>query len=374
MFYIFVESKIKNNKMKKIFISLFLLIISLSIKAQSNDDLINLLIKNGSITKQQGDSLKAKSSSEKKANFVEAGSKIKLAGYTQLRYRQFDEQGKIDQFDIRRARLDIKGAISPRWNYRLQVEFANSVKLLDAYAEYKLNDYLNVTLGQAKIPFSLENLASSSKLDLIDRSQVVEALVGRGKDVIGNHSGRDIGVQVGGTIFKYEGRAFVDYKIGVFNGQGINTGDNNQHKDIAARLIFHPIKGLDISGAIYDGEANIASVNSKRDRYGFDFNYSWQNLTFSSEYIHGEDGQKSKEGFYLQTGYYFLDKKLQIVAKYDTYDADKAVSDNTSTLYVLGATYNFNNNARFQINYTIKDEQGISVDNNYAAAQFQIRF
>ncbi|MDF1517238.1 MAG: porin [Lutibacter sp.] len=360
--------------MKKIFISLFLLIISLSIKAQSNDDLINLLIKNGSITKQQGDSLKAKSSSEKKANFVEVGSKIKLAGYTQLRYRQFDEQGKIDQFDIRRARLDVRGAISPRWNYRLQVEFANSVKLLDAYAEYKLNDYLNVTLGQAKIPFSLENLASSSKLDLIDRSQVVEALVGRGKDVIGNNGGRDIGVQVGGTIFKYEGRAFVDYKIGVFNGLGINTGDNNQHKDIAARLIIHPIKGLDISGAIYDGEANIASVNSKRDRYGFDLNYNWQNWVVSSEYIHGEDGQKTKEGFYLQTGYYFLDKKLQIVAKYDTYDADKAVSDNASTLYVLGATYNFNNNARFQINYTFKDEQGISVDNNYAAAQFQIRF
>lgn len=350
------------------------MIISLSIKAQTNDELLNLLVKNGSITIIQADSLKAKTTSVKKTNFVEVASKIKLSGYTQLRFRQFEEQGKADQFDIRRARLDFKGTISPRWNYRLQVEFANSTKLLDAYAEYKLNDYFNITLGQAKVPFSLENLTSSSKLDLINRSQVVEALVARGKDVIGNHNGRDIGVQVGGAVFKVEGRSILDYKIGIFNGQGINGGDNNQHKDIAARLIFHPINGLAISGAIYDGEANISTINSDRNRYGFDLSYTWRNLTVSSEYIHGRDDHKEREGFYLQTGYYFLQKKLQVVAKYDTYDADKAMENNASTLYVVGVNYNLNDNARLQLNYTLKEEQGINVDNNYAGAQFLIRF
>ena len=40
---------------------------------------------------------------------------------------------------------------------------------------------------------------------MIDRSQVVEALVARGKDVIGNQNGRDIGIQIGGGILKKNG-------------------------------------------------------------------------------------------------------------------------------------------------------------------------
>jgi hypothetical protein len=48
-----------------------------------------------------------------------------------------------------------------------------------------------------KGPFLLlmENLASSNKLEMIDRSQVVEAIVARGKDLIGNQNGRDMGFE-----------------------------------------------------------------------------------------------------------------------------------------------------------------------------------
>ena len=74
--------------------------------------------------------------------------------------------------------------------------------MIDAYGEIKLADYFSLTVGQFKIPFSMENLTSSNKLEMIDRSQVVEALVARSKDVIGNQNGRDIGIQAGGTFLK----------------------------------------------------------------------------------------------------------------------------------------------------------------------------
>ena len=174
---------------------------------QSSNDILNILISNKTITQQQADSLRAEAAikqqetdANKKIFPVNASRFIQLSGYTQLRYLQMEEKGKRSGFDIRRARLDIKGAITPYFSYRLQTEFADKPKILDAYGEIKLADYFNITAGQFKIPFSMENLASSNKLEMIDRSQVVEALVARGKDVIGNQNGRDIGIQIGGGI------------------------------------------------------------------------------------------------------------------------------------------------------------------------------
>lgn len=361
-------------------------------KSQSTDDILNLLIQKNLVSQEEADSIRAEAAISTQANLakvkafpVNAGKKIALAGYTQVRYQALEETGKIDGFDIRRARLDVKGNISPYWSYRVQFDLAGTPKLIDAYTELKLNDYLNFTIGQAKIPFSLENLTSSNKLELIDRSQAVEALVARGKDVGGNQNGRDIGIQLGGTILKLKDRPVIDYRLGIYNGSGINTVDNNENKDIATRLIFHPVVGLDISAALYDGSRFIPEVKTgtvvttpaktvNRDRYGFDLSYDLKNLSVRGEYIYGKDDLKEREGFYIQGGYYFLQKKLQVLAKYDFYDPDKAVVDNASTWVVLGANFNFNANTRLQLNYSIKQEEGTSIDNNYASIQFQIGF
>lgn len=364
----------------------------LTAKSQSSDDVLNLLIQKNLVSQKEADSIRAEAAITSQANLakiktfpVNAGKKIAIAGYTQVRYQALEEPGKIDGFDIRRARLDVKGNISPYWAYRVQFDLAGTPKLIDAYAELKLNDYFNVTIGQAKIPFSLENLSSSNKLELIDRSQAVEALVARGKDVGGNQNGRDIGIQLGGTVLKLKDRPVIDYRLGIYNGSGINAADQNENKDYAARLILHPVAGLDISGAVYNGSRFIPEVKSgtvvtavsknvDRNRYGFDLNYDLKNLAIRGEYIHGTDDLVDREGYYFQAGYYFFEKKVQLLAKYDFYDADKAKVDNASTWVVLGANYNFNPNVRLQANYTLKQEEGTGIDNNYASIQFQIGF
>jgi len=363
-----------------------------SAKSQSTDDVLNLLIQRNVVSQKDADSIRAEAAIAAQANLakvkafpINAGKKITIAGYTQVRYQVLEETGKIDGFDIRRARLDVKGVISPYWSYRVQFDLAGTPKLIDAYAELKLNDYFNFTIGQAKIPFSLENLTSSNKLELIDRSQAVEALVARGKDVGGNQNGRDIGIQLGGTILKLKDRPVVDYRVGIYNGSGINTADNNEKKDYAARLILHPVTGLDISGALYNGSRFVPEVktgtvvttpskNVDRNRYGFDLNYDLKNLAIRGEYVHGTDDVTDRQGYYIQGGYYFLEKKLQLIAKYDFYDANKAIAKDASTWYVFGTNFNFNSNVRLQANYTVKQEEGTSIDNNFASIQFQIGF
>jgi phosphate-selective porin len=365
---------------------------ALTAHAQSTDDILNILIQKKLIAQKEADSLRAEAAiaaqgnlSKIKAFPVNASKKLTLAGYTQVRYQALEETGKPDGFDIRRARLDVKGNISPYWGYRVQFDLAGSPKLLDAYVDLILNETLNLTIGQAKVPFSLENLASSTQLLLIDRSQVVEALTARGKDPVGNQNGRDIGLLLGGTLVKLNSRPVVDYRLGVYNGAGINVADNNERKDYAARLIVHPVAGLDIGGAYYDGSRLVPEVktgnvvtspaaNVNRDRYGFDLSYDLKNFSLRSEYIHGKDNQTEREGYYVMGGYSFFQKKWQLVAKYDFYDADKAKADDASTWAVLGINYFVNANTKLQANYTIKDEEGASIDNNFANVQLQIGF
>jgi phosphate-selective porin OprO and OprP len=385
--------------MRKLILFLVLLGgLGIQLKAQTTDDVLNLLIQKNIVSQKDADSIRAEaaiaaqaSQAKVKTFPVSAGKKIQLSGFTQIRYQSFSETDKIDGFDVRRARFDVKGLISPFWSYRVQFELAGTPKLIDAYAELKVNDFFNVLAGQAKIPLSLESNISVNKLELIDWSLVDEALVGRGRDISGNQLGRDIGIQFSGIILKRNFNSLLDYRVGVFNGNGINTFDNNNYKDISGRLVAHPIVGLDLGTSFYNGMrfvpeikevktngvVTIAASPAKsvvRDRYGFDLNYIVKNLLFRGEYIHGTDNQTKRDGYYFMVGNFFFQKKLQVLAKYDFLDPDLAKSSNALNWYVFGANFFFNSNTLIQINYTVKQEQGTSIDNNYAAVQFQIGF
>jgi hypothetical protein len=299
---------------------------------------------------------------------------IKISGYTQVRYRE--DESISDTFDIRRARLDIKGDITERFDYRLQAEFAgSSAKLLDATIGYKLSPYLKLTGGQFKMPFSQENLASSPKLETINRSQVVEALVARGKDIIGNQNGRDIGVQASGSFLPSDDSCLFDYGLGIFNGSGINTSDTNEQKDLVGRLVFHPSRDWSVGGSYYAGEYKLSPAKKgDRDRIGAEFAYMHEPVSLKGEYIKGEDGTTDKDGWYLQAGYFFIPQKIQGVLKFDTYDPDTDKDDDETDVYTLGVNWYFNKWAFTQVNYEIKDERGTEVDNDALTGQFTLQF
>jgi phosphate-selective porin OprO and OprP len=377
------------SHMKKI-VLLLLTLFAGKVYSQSANDILNLLIANKTITQEQADSLRADAAIKqqdadagKKSFFTTAARSIQFAGYTQVRYQALEEKGKLDGFDVRRARFDMKGSFTPYFGYRLQADFAGSPKLLDAYAEIKLNDYFNFTVGQFRIPFSMENLTSMNKFELIDFSQAVDALVARSKDVIGNQNGRDIGIQLGGALVKIKSNpALVEYRIGVFNGSGVNIADTaNEAKDVVGRLIVNPVKGLSIGGSYYNGWGKAIKPATKykgrsqiRNRFGVEASYVTPRLTIRGEYITGKDADVKKAGWYAMAGYYIIRAKLQAVAKYDTYDPNTSKDDNNTTNYVLGLNYNFNNWSRVQAFYTIRSEEAKSVNNNYFSVQYQIGF
>jgi len=218
--------------------------------------------------------------------------RVKLAGFTQVRF-QHTLNSKQDGVDIPRARLDLKYATSQKWEYHLQVDFGgSSVKLLDATIGHTFSREFSLLTGQFKIPFSLENVASDANLDFINRAQVVEAMVARSRDITGNQNGRDIGLQISGSIIRMNDTSLVDYYAAVVNGQGINIADANLYKDFAGRIVLHPLKRLSVGGSVYSGYDRIFffGPNVVRNRFGGEISWSWKDLVLQGEYIHGKDG------------------------------------------------------------------------------------
>lgn len=367
----------------------FFLLSVATVKAQQNEDLLNLLIKKKLLTQQEADSiradqaLKAQEQKDKQSKFtLSIGKALNLKGLLQVRYQAFQAQTGNDGFDIRRARFDINGAITEHWEYDLYTEFATNVKVLDAFTAYRFNNPLKITVGQFKVPFSLESITSDSQLQFIDRAQVVEALSSRTKDVLGNNIGRDIGAQLSGSFIKLDDRYLFDYSLGMFNGAGYDvSSDNNKNKDIAGRLVIHPLKNLDLGADIYKGQ-DIPAATTKaptpetqtRDRYSIDAKYITGQLSVTAEYANGTDGNIKKDGWYLAAGYYLVAKKLEAVARYDTFDASKASLTDRTNWYIGGLNYYFNTWSRLALNYSYRREEGPQIKNNLLSAQVQIQF
>ena len=381
----------KTKKILLLIIAFFTIAIT---TAQSSDDVLNLLIQKGLVKQNDADSIRAdyalkqQDVKEKQKLFnVLSSRNINIGGYIQLRYQSLQEPGKADGFDVRRARLDIKGNFSPEWEYRLQTDFAINTKIFDAYFVYKPFDYLKITGGQFLIPNSLESTTSDSSLETIDRAQI-SGLVGRSKDALGEQNGRDIGLQASGSLFKTASDRFLlDYYLAYFNGQGINiTGDKNESKDIAARIVAHPHQFLDFGISYSNGHDSWTTPARNQDqiRIGADVAINYNDFSLRAEYlqaqqgtylVNGETKDLLKDGWYAQAGYFVVPKKLQFVAKYDTFDPTKNNPKNDITsFYTLGANLYPNSFVKFQVNYKHKSEQGFSINKDEVVAQLQLKF
>ncbi|MBS1946612.1 MAG: hypothetical protein JST47_02490 [Bacteroidetes bacterium] len=329
---------------------------------------------------------------------------LRLSGYTQVRYQHYQQQGITSGFAIRRARLDLQGNFSAKWAYRLLADFAGangpsgsaqtggsliSPSLFDAFISYKPFSFLKITAGQFTVPFSQENLNQDRSLETIDRSQVVSALVARKGDAsnglidsIGNQNGRDLGLQIAGNLIKIKDWRFADYYLALLNGAGINAMDNNSSKDIAARLVVHPLKMLNIGASYYNGYDKFISTTTKsqvRTRWGFEAALNLDLISLKTEYIKGWEGNQDPivhEGWYAQASYYLWNKRLQGVFRYDSYTPDLAknkADNNTSVYYVFGLNYFFNVWAKLQVNYSIRTESA-NINNDLFSAQLQLAF
>lgn len=338
------------------------------------------------------------------------GDYLSISGWMNIQYDLEQQENNnctftdVNTFNVRRARLDFKGSINPHLEFRVQADMAQTPKLVDGFVKVKLAKCFNIQAGQFKIPFTFENPQSPLTLEGIEYAQVISKLSGY-NDISGvttYSGGRDVGLMFYGDFFHFErdGKEIpiLTYKLGVFNGNGMNKKDANLLKDIAGSIEVCPgVKGLMLATSYYDGNYYLASLDKKdavRDRLTFGGKYETGRLTVRSEFITGKtdmaNGEKiytlNSDGFYVAGGYWFDIKckgetqRIRPVARYDFFRQDVTDVNTNSAYYMVGIDWWPYKNLRLLINYTLKDgydtKNNVHYDNfgHLLQAQLSVKF
>lgn len=372
-------------------------------------------------------------------------SNVKLSGYGMTQYQYSGQKdAESNSFNIRMARISLEGRIAGDFYWKTQIQFngntstlGSSPRMVDLFAEWQKYEYFKVKIGQFKNPFTFENPMHPIDQGFMGYSQNVSKLAGF-SDRAGEHAsnGRDIGLQFQGDFLKNaNGRNLLHYQIGVFNGQGTNTKDVDQQKNVIGGVWVMPVSGMRIGAfgwtgsyarkgtwnddeqgnIIYEKDAAGNSVldkdgkpvketfsgtrNLNQNRYAFSFEYKKDGWTVRSEYIHstGKAFAKSINNFNdadakncnlnekigdKAQGVYGLviaplaqlpkNSRIDVKARYDMYQPN-GKSNMQRTQYEAGLNFHIGKRISILTEYALINDKTLA-KHNYSMADAEICF
>lgn len=354
--------------------------LTLSAGENTRDKQRNFLDANGSETEGIELNLHTENSNNKVIQAMQPT--IKFGGYIMTKYSISDRSGQSSNggFDLRFVRLYVDGYVFKDFYYKLQMEVNDAPgddkgpRIVDAFIEWQKYDFFKVKIGQFKRSFGFENPYSPLNVGLGSYSQATLKLASI-NDRCGEHksSGRDVGIQIQGDLFPAaaDGHKWLHYQVGLFNGQGINHTDEDNHKDLIGGLWFCPIKDLAIGGFGWNGkytnedydatdETQRKFVSRKRWGVGFKYESDW---TARGEYMSSYGGVTTNvnsptrsDAWYLTLGVPVM-KDFKVYGRYDCYRNDKRTWDSLKSIYGISANYYLGKYLLFQLNYSFTDDR-----------------
>jgi phosphate-selective porin OprO/OprP len=199
---------------------------------------------------------------------------MQVHNLTQLDYRTYNHTANIpngappnipgasgpnDTFTFPRVWLIFNGNITQNWDWMLAPAFGfDNVNLLDAWVNAHYDDRFQIKAGRYKTPFTYEFYA-----------EPIQGLINPERSLFFNNFGlnRQDGVMAHGTILD----SYVDYAIGVYNGQRNGFLSNTNSKDIAGYFNVRPfmnsewcaLERIDVGASFdYGDENNPATAGS----------------------------------------------------------------------------------------------------------------
>jgi hypothetical protein len=352
-------------------------------------------------------------------------NELKLSGYGMLQYQASTQKdAKANSFNLRLARISLDGRIMNDFYWKAQIQFngntstlGSSPRVVDLFAEWQKYKFFMVKAGQFKRPFTFENPMHPIDQGFLGYSQNVNALAGFSDRAGAQASnGRDIGVQIQGDFLKNaNGRELLHYQVGVFNGQGINTGDVDQQKDLIGGVWVMPVKGMrigafgwtgsyarkgtwkEIDRRVQDDPVEITHTNDVRKlqqrRWAVSAEYKVNDWTLRSEYIHSTGkafktrnqkagdtsdctindaiGDKA-DGVYALAIAPVVKKKLYAKARYDMYRSTAEWSS-AKTMYEVGLNYLIHKNLQINAEWAFVNDRTLN-KHNYNIADIELDF
>ncbi|MGH7790914.1 MAG: porin [Thermodesulfobacteriota bacterium] len=347
---------------------------------------------------------------------------------TQFQFSVNDTDGEdtATDFNIRRFRIIWDGnAFTPWFLYYIQVSADNNgdFTLRDAYFDIAYNKMFAPRVGQYKVPFSREELTSSSELQLVERSIVNDEFA----------FGRDRGASIYGVLGNY-----ITYGAGIFNGDGRNGVSTDSNLLYAGRIMFTPccgelkyggtfpaggdykiepnfgldkpliafgaalavIPGLNIGNKTPDNDIDgrfdeifggdvIDSGGAEADVFALtaDANFKYSIFSAEAEYqfrtIDPDDGtfeETTDQGFRIQAGLFIVPEFIEVAGRFAYIAFDDDV-DGRESRYEITPGLNFylskSHRWKVQLSYSFindEDTDGEEIDQNVLRAQLQAYF
>ena len=340
---------------------------------------------------------------------------IKFIGYGMLQYQGEDmEDNRHNEFNLRLLRLILDGKIGD-FDWRAQIQGTSNagpgnptVMLVDLYTEWAKYKEFRVRAGQFKRAFTFENPTHPITQGWYSYAMVINNLSGFG-DRTGEKGsgGRDIGLQIQGDLFpNSNGRRLLHYQVGVYNGEGINTKDKDNKKDIIGGLWVMPFDGVRIGAFGWtgtrgdmtwtetdeNGNAQDYIGSIRKNRYAISAEYDKDEWTFRAEYLHSQgwgvsraDQGKDKravdfsrgdkaDGWYVFGIVPVIKSKLHAKARYNMYRPEKLWST-SKTMYEVGLNYYFSKNIQLNFEYArVNDRTATKHNYNFVDLELDFRF
>jgi len=266
-------------------------------------------------------------------------------------------------FRIRRAKLKFEGWFYKPWlTYEVQTNWPglSSTNLAQYLEDANINwdvtkgkKQFMVKVGQYKVPFGLQELTSSGSQQLVDRALVSNVFF----------RGRDTGASVWGVL----GNNKLEYRAGLFNGNGLTRSANDNDKfQYNARVSFQPngatplgtysgahqsesdfeTKALGklifvVSGSFEQNDLSFAAAdlktNIKSTLFEIDAIFKYRGFSATGMYAWGDrEPQETNatfdtSGWFVQAGYFLKPEKWEIAARYGENDPSRLVGPDKIT-------------------------------------------
>lgn len=306
---------------------------------------------------------------------VESGDyKFQFGGRIMYDYNKSELNGETDEddFNLRRGRVFAKGNIAKNWAFKTQFN-TNGDGVEDLYLRYTgWGKGANVTIGNQKMPFGLEELTSSKDISVLERSAITERYA----------VGRAEGIQLHGAA---GGKS--TYALGVFTDD-----EKDSETGFAARytLAFGGDSSLFHLGLAYKDIGDDSAI-------GFEAAAVAGSFHIQAEIVDGEEADNDDlSGYYVQAGYILTGETRpykggkfkrvapegsagawEVVARYEDGDgahSDIELGDTDASAFTLGVNWYAHKNVKLGVNYTDGDDNLSEDDGSEFRVRFQLTF
>lgn len=148
---------------------------------------------------------------------------------------EYQPDDDLNRFEVRNARLSVDGRLTPVISYKAEIDLADEgvIKMLDAYTRLAIAPGASLTVGQMRVPFTIDAHRSPHQQYFANRSFIAKQ-VGNVRDV-----GLTAACRIGSLPFP------VVVEAGLYNGRASLTDQKSQwHTGVSysakAQFLFAP--------------------------------------------------------------------------------------------------------------------------------------